>query len=201
MIVYRELSTMAAGKHFVARSFVIYNLNWDNLFLFKKLKYLGVGLVAHRLITHVLLLVARGSLVWIPGADMAPLGTRCCGRCPTCRVEEDGHGCWLGAGHPQKREENWQQLAHLPHKKKTKLKYLKFRGTGLVAWWLSLHTLVWRPGILRFRSLAWNYALLVKPCCGSIPYTEWSNVGRDVSSGTIFLKQKEEDWQEILVQH
>ena len=27
--------------------------------------------------------MARGSLVWIPGVDMALLGTPCCGRCPT----------------------------------------------------------------------------------------------------------------------
>ena len=38
-------------------------------------------------------LVAWGSPVWIPGADMAPLGKLCCGRCPTYKVEEDGHGC------------------------------------------------------------------------------------------------------------
>ena len=37
--------------------------------------------------------VARGSPVQIPGADMAPLGKPCCGRCPTYKVEEDGHGC------------------------------------------------------------------------------------------------------------
>ena len=37
-------------------------------------------------------LVARGSLVWILGADMAPLGKPCCGRRPTYKVEEDGHG-------------------------------------------------------------------------------------------------------------
>ena len=28
-----------------------------------------------------------------PGADMAPLGTPCCGRRPTYKVEGDGHGC------------------------------------------------------------------------------------------------------------
>ena len=37
--------------------------------------------------------VARGSLVWILGEDMAPHGKLCCGRRPTCKVEEDGHGC------------------------------------------------------------------------------------------------------------
>ena len=36
---------------------------------------------------------ARGSLVQSPGADMALLGKPCCGRRPTYKVEEDGHGC------------------------------------------------------------------------------------------------------------
>ena len=35
---------------------------------------------------------AWGSLVWIPGADMALLGKPCCGWRLTYKVEEDGHG-------------------------------------------------------------------------------------------------------------
>ena len=36
---------------------------------------------------------AWGSPVCIPGVNMAPLGTPCCGRHPMYKVEEDGHGC------------------------------------------------------------------------------------------------------------
>ena len=38
-------------------------------------------------------LAAQGLPIWIPGADMAPLGKLCCGRHPTYKVEEVGHGC------------------------------------------------------------------------------------------------------------
>ena len=36
---------------------------------------------------------AQGLLVGMPGGDVAPLGKPCCGRCPTYKVEEDGHRC------------------------------------------------------------------------------------------------------------
>ena len=35
----------------------------------------------------------RVSPVQIWDEDMALLGKPCCGRCPTYKVEEDGHGC------------------------------------------------------------------------------------------------------------
>ena len=39
-------------------------------------------------------LAAQVSLVRVAGADVAPLGKKpCCGRHPTYKVEEDGHGC------------------------------------------------------------------------------------------------------------
>ena len=38
-------------------------------------------------------LAARGLPVWIPGVDTALLGKQRCGRRPTYKVGEDGHGC------------------------------------------------------------------------------------------------------------
>ena len=35
----------------------------------------------------------RGLLVRIPSVDMAPPGKPCCGRHPTYKMEEEGHGC------------------------------------------------------------------------------------------------------------
>ena len=54
---------------------------------------------------------AQGSPVQIPGGDMAPHGKSCCGRRPSYKVEEDGHGCQLRASLPQKKEEDWQMSA------------------------------------------------------------------------------------------
>ena len=55
--------------------------------------------------------VAQGSPVRILSVDVALLGKPCCGRRPTYKVEEDGHGCELRASLPQQKEEDWQQLA------------------------------------------------------------------------------------------
>ena len=52
--------------------------------------------------------------------------------------------------------------------------------------------------VCRLGSQGQTYTLLVKPCCGSIPHTKLRKTGTDVSSATIFLKQKEEDWQQML---
>ena len=53
-------------------------------------------------------LAARGSPVRIPGADMVLLGTPCCGRRPTYKVEEDGHDVSSGPGFLSEKEEDWQ---------------------------------------------------------------------------------------------
>ena len=72
---------------------------YQSLFLLKHLKLSikinskGAGLVAQRLSAHILLCrpgIRRfGFWVW----TFAPLVKSCCGRCPTYKVEEDGHGC------------------------------------------------------------------------------------------------------------
>ena len=64
--------------------------------------------MAQRLSVHVPLLGGPGFAGSDLGAEMAPLGTQCCGRRPTRKVEEDGHGSWLMAGLPQQKEEGWR---------------------------------------------------------------------------------------------
>ena len=54
----------------------------------------GARAVAQRLSSHIPILSGLGFAGSDPGADMAPHGkTPCCGRRPTYKVEEDGHGC------------------------------------------------------------------------------------------------------------
>ena len=52
----------------------------------------------------------------------------------------------------------------------------------------------------RFSSRVQTYTICQWPCCSGDPHTKWRKTGTDVSSGTIFLKQKEEDWQQMLAQ-
>ena len=67
-------------------------------------------------------LAAWGSLVQIPGADMAPLVKPCCGRHPIYKVEEDGHRCYLRANLPQRKRGglkadvvSWLIFPSIPH--------------------------------------------------------------------------------------
>ena len=64
-------------------------------------------------------LAAWGSLVRIPGTDMALLGKPSCGRRPKCKVEEDGHRCWLGASLPQQTSKK-KKSAEIAENKQTK---------------------------------------------------------------------------------
>ena len=56
------------------------------------------------------------------------------------------------------------------------------------------------PRVRWFRSWEQTYTLLLNPCCSSVPHTKWRKIGTNVSSATIFRKQKEEDWQQVLAQ-
>ena len=76
---------------------------------------------------------------------------------------------------------------------------IKTRGSS-VAQWLSSRTLLWQPRVHGFRSWAQTFMLLIKPCCGGIPHTKQRQIGTDVRSWRIFLKQKGEDWQQMLAQ-
>ena len=70
------------------------------------------------------------------------------------------------------------------------------------AWWAVLKFLppALGLGVCRFRSQAKTYTPLINPCCGSHPGRKQRKTGTNVGSGTIFLKQKEGDWQQILAQ-
>ena len=63
----------------------------------------GASLVAQRLSSHVPLLGGPGFAGPDPGVDMALLGMSCCGRCPTYKIEEDGHDVSSGPGFLSKK--------------------------------------------------------------------------------------------------
>lgn len=61
---------------------------------------------------------------------------------------------------------------------------------GLVAQWLGSHAPIWQPGVYGFVSQVWTYAPLIKPCSEGIPHTKQRRTGTDLSSVTMFLKQR-----------
>ena len=71
-------------------------------------------------------------------------------------------------------------------------------GAGLVVQWLSSPALLWFPQVCRFRSQMWTYIPLINPRSGGIPNIKQRKIGTDVSSATVFLEHKEEDWQQML---
>ena len=68
----------------------------------------------------------------------------------------------------------------------------KSRGASPMVEWLSLRAPHQQPRVHRFGSRAWTYTLLIKPCCGGIPYTKYRKIGTDVSSVPIFFTKKNE---------
>ena len=52
--------------------------------------------------------------------------------------------------------------------------FLKNGAAGAVRWHsvLSSHAQFWWSRVRGFRSQAWTYTPLIKPCCGSIPHTK-----------------------------
>ena len=103
--------------------------------------------------------------VRIPDGDMAPLGRPCCGRHPTYKVEEDGHGCQLRASLPQQKEEDWQQMlaqGQSYSKKKEKKEF--------VCSWASLETFLhkWRPHPIKLHIyFGWTFFCSLTFCISS----------------------------------
>ena len=61
------------------------------------------------------------------------------------------------------------------------------------------HALLWWPGFVGSNPRC-GPTPLIKPRCGGVPHTKQRKIGTDVSSATIFFKQKVEEWQQMLPQ-
>ena len=97
-----------------------YNLNkhplailqccFKDITLCKKCLKDRAGPVAQQLSLHILLRWPR--VCWFRSRVQryTLLVRPCCGRRPTYKVEEDGHGCQLRASLPQQKEEDWRQM-------------------------------------------------------------------------------------------
>ena len=69
-------------------------LSKNVLTLLLKTLLLGAGSVVQRLSSHIPLLGSPGFTSLDPGCRHGTTWQKpCCGRCPTYKVEEDGHGC------------------------------------------------------------------------------------------------------------
>ena len=71
----------------------------------------GSGLMAQWLSSHVPLLGGPGCAGSDPEFEHGTTWQPCCGRHPTSKVEEDGHGFELRARLPQQKEEDWQPMS------------------------------------------------------------------------------------------
>ena len=71
---------------------------------------IGASLVAQELTSHIPLRRPGVCLFGSWVQTYALFGKACCGRHPTYKVEEEGHGCQLRASLPQQKEEDWQQM-------------------------------------------------------------------------------------------
>ena len=73
-------------------------------------------------------------------------------------------------------------------------------GAGLATQLSSSCILLQRPWVHRFRSQAWTYAQLLKPCHGRRPMYKVEEDGHGCQLRTNLPQQKEEDWQWMLAQ-
>ena len=69
---------------------ILTGYSWCFLYFSERIKIQRAGLVAQWSSSHILLLGCPG----FAGSDpRCGHGKRCCGRCPTYKIEEDGHRC------------------------------------------------------------------------------------------------------------
>ena len=59
-----------------------------------------------------------------------------------------------------------------------------------MAQWLSVHILLWRPGVFWFGSRVRTWHQVTDHTVVGVPHTKWRKMGMDVSSGPVFLSKK-----------
>ena len=88
----------------------------------------------------------------------------------------------------------WKQVMWQPN-------FKKCRGlAGLVVLWLSSCTLLQQPRVCRFRSQAWTYTPLIKPCRGASHIENGGRLSQMLAQQQSSSRKKEEDWQQMLAQ-